>query len=50
MFEGTIRENIDPAGEYEDHNIWIALEQVSYYSSINEQCLYQYIDFALGSP
>jgi len=28
LFEGTIRENIDPAGEYSDFDIWIALDQV----------------------
>lgn len=27
MFEGTIRENIDPAGEYQDADIWVALDQ-----------------------
>ncbi|KAF8909428.1 multidrug resistance-associated ABC transporter [Gymnopilus junonius] len=27
LFEGTLRENIDPAGQYSDANIWIALEQ-----------------------
>ncbi|KAI0091755.1 metal resistance protein YCF1 [Irpex rosettiformis] len=27
MFEGTIRENIDPTGAYQDADIWVALEQ-----------------------
>ena len=27
LFEGTIRENIDPTGSYEDADIWVALEQ-----------------------
>jgi len=27
LFEGTLRENIDPAGVYSDADIWIALEQ-----------------------
>lgn len=31
LFEGTVRENIDPAGEYQDANIWEALQQVSLY-------------------
>ena len=29
LFEGTIRENIDPVGEYQDDNIWEALNQVN---------------------
>jgi ATP-binding cassette subfamily C (CFTR/MRP) protein 1 len=28
LFEGTIRENIDPVGEHQDMDIWVALEQV----------------------
>jgi ATP-binding cassette, subfamily C (CFTR/MRP), member 1 len=28
LFEGTMRENIDPVGEYQDANIWEAIEQV----------------------
>ena len=28
MFEGTLRENIDPVGEYPDADIWAALEHV----------------------
>lgn len=28
LFEGTVRENIDPVGEYQDADIWEALSQV----------------------
>ena len=28
LFEGTLRENVDPVGEYKDADIWVALEQV----------------------
>ena len=28
LFEGTLRENIDPIGEHADVDIWIALGQV----------------------
>ena len=28
LFEGTLRENIDPVGEYQDVDIWTALEHV----------------------
>jgi hypothetical protein len=28
LFEGTMRENIDPVGEYHDTDIWEALKQV----------------------
>lgn len=28
LFEGTLRENIDPVGEHADVDIWIALGQV----------------------
>ena len=28
MFEGTLRENIDPVGQYLDADIWVALEHV----------------------
>jgi hypothetical protein len=30
MFEGTLRENIDPVGEHQDVDIWAALEHVRY--------------------
>jgi ABC-type multidrug transport system fused ATPase/permease subunit len=29
LFEGTLRENIDPIGEHPDVDIWVALSQVS---------------------
>ena len=29
LFEGTIRENIDPVGEYQDADIWESLKQVN---------------------
>jgi hypothetical protein len=28
MFEGTLRENIDPVGGHQDVDIWAALEHV----------------------
>jgi len=28
LFEGTMRENIDPVGEYQDTDIWESLDQV----------------------
>jgi ATP-binding cassette, subfamily C (CFTR/MRP), member 1 len=28
LFEGTLRENIDPVGEHSDADIWNALDQV----------------------
>jgi ATP-binding cassette, subfamily C (CFTR/MRP), member 1 len=28
LFEGTLRENIDPVGGHSDIDIWIALDQV----------------------
>ncbi|KAF8548045.1 P-loop containing nucleoside triphosphate hydrolase protein [Imleria badia] len=39
LFEGTLRENIDPVGEYQDVDIWIALEHAhmkSYVESFPE--------------
>jgi ATP-binding cassette, subfamily C (CFTR/MRP), member 1 len=27
LFEGTLRENIDPVGEYQDADIWVAITQ-----------------------
>ena len=33
LFEGTLRENIDPGGQYQDADIWVALSQVSCSSS-----------------
>lgn len=29
LFEGTIRQNIDPTGEHQDADIWVALQQVN---------------------
>ena len=29
LFEGTLRENIDPVGEHQDADIWVALGQVN---------------------
>ena len=34
LFEGTLRENIDPVGEYQDADIWVALEHVCIYSFV----------------
>ena len=34
LFEGTLRENIDPAGLYSDMDIWNALDQVHISQSI----------------
>ncbi|KAJ3484887.1 hypothetical protein NLI96_g5332 [Meripilus lineatus] len=39
LFEGTIRENIDPTGAYQDADIWVALEHVH---------LKQYVDSLEG--
>ncbi|KAG6375249.1 ABC transporter type 1, transmembrane domain-containing protein [Boletus reticuloceps] len=39
LFEGTLRENIDPVGEYQDADIWVALEYArlkSYVESLPE--------------
>lgn len=44
LFEGTLRENIDPVGEYSDADIWIALEQVYFFLYNNV-----YINFFQGS-
>ena len=32
LFEGTLRENIDPVGTYSDADIWVALGQVRSFS------------------
>ncbi|KAF5362251.1 hypothetical protein D9756_002523 [Leucocoprinus leucothites] len=40
LFEGTLRDNIDPLSAYTDHEIWIALEQAhlkDYVESLPEQ-------------
>ena len=34
LFEGTMRENIDPVGEHQDADIWEALQQASRLQSI----------------
>lgn len=43
LFEGTIRENIDPVGEHADADIWVALGQVhispSLYLELTDQGL-----------
>ena len=31
LFEGTLRENIDPVGEHSDVDIWVALDQVCFW-------------------
>jgi ATP-binding cassette subfamily C (CFTR/MRP) protein 1 len=41
LFEGTIRENIDPVGEYQDTDIWEALNQVSLHF---QRCMVIFID------
>ena len=40
LFEGTLRENIDPVGEHSDADIWIALDQVYF-----EFCLIHIVFF-----
>ncbi|KAF8159727.1 multidrug resistance-associated ABC transporter [Crassisporium funariophilum] len=40
LFEGTLRENIDPVGEHSDADIWVALEQAhlkEYTESLSER-------------
>jgi ABC-type multidrug transport system fused ATPase/permease subunit len=32
LFEGTLRENIDPVGTYSDADIWVTLGQVRSFS------------------
>ena len=34
LFEGTLRENIDPLGEHSDVDIWIALDQVLFWTFV----------------
>jgi ABC-type multidrug transport system fused ATPase/permease subunit len=43
LFQGSLRENIDPAGEHSDADIWVALEQVTALS----ECDQMKIDFSL---
>ncbi len=31
LFEGSLRENIDPVGEFSDADIWMVLDQVSFF-------------------
>ena len=35
LFSGTVRYNLDPFSELEDHQIWSALEEVSSKSASN---------------
>lgn len=40
LFEGSLRENIDPVGEHQDAEIWVALEQAhlkEYVKSLPEE-------------
>lgn len=39
LFEGTLRENIDPVGEHQDVDIWTALEHVSHHHFIGYDML-----------
>jgi ABC-type transport system involved in cytochrome bd biosynthesis fused ATPase/permease subunit len=47
LFEGTLRENIDPVGEYQDADIWAALEHVRIYPYT--LCLFRLTEPLLGS-
>lgn len=38
LFEGTIRENIDPMGTSTDADIWVALEQVRRVTHLSRSC------------
>ncbi|KAF9442601.1 multidrug resistance-associated ABC transporter [Macrolepiota fuliginosa MF-IS2] len=36
LFEGTLRDNIDPLGAYTDHEIWVALDQAHLKEYVDE--------------
>ena len=35
LFSGTVRYNLDPFREYEDYQLWDALEEVAAYNIMN---------------